>query len=87
MPQTKSAAKELRKAKKRQGQNSVLKNKLKAQVKSLKRFIAEKKTAETKKAIGLAHQIIDKAAKKGIIKKNTASRQKSRLTKLANKLK
>lgn len=87
MPQTKSAAKELRKAKKRQGQNSVLKNKLKAQTKSLKRFIAEGKKEEIKKALGLTHQIIDKAAKKGIIKKNTASRQKSRLTKLVNRLK
>lgn len=35
----------------------------------------------TKETLAAAYQAIDKAAKRGIIKKNTASRKKSRLAK------
>jgi len=36
--------------------------------------------ADAKAALSSAYQAIDKAAKRGIIKKNTASRKKSRLS-------
>lgn len=36
--------------------------------------------AEARKSLSAAYQAIDKAAKRGIIKKNTASRKKSRLS-------
>jgi small subunit ribosomal protein S20 len=42
----------------------------------------EKLSAES---LAKASKLIDKAAKKGVIKKNTAARQKSRLVKRANK--
>lgn len=35
--------------------------------------------ADAEKSLSLAYKAIDKAAKRGIIKKNTASRKKSRL--------
>jgi small subunit ribosomal protein S20 len=38
--------------------------------------------AEAKKLLSKAYQAIDKAAKRGVIKKNTASRRKSRLSKV-----
>ena len=37
---------------------------------------------DPKKLLSEAYKAIDKAAKRGVIKKNTASRKKSRLTKL-----
>lgn len=49
--------------------------------KDVKKLVVEGKTsaADTKESLALAYQAIDKAAKRGIIKKNTASRKKSRL--------
>jgi len=41
----------------------------------------------TKEAISSTIKAIDKAAKKGVIKKNTAARKKSRLQKKINTLK
>lgn len=41
--------------------------------------------ADSAASLSAAYQAIDKAAKRGIIKKNTASRKKSRLAKAAAK--
>jgi small subunit ribosomal protein S20 len=46
---------------------------------------ATKKATEAKETINNAFKAIDKALKKGIIKKNTAARKKSRLAKKVNK--
>jgi small subunit ribosomal protein S20 len=86
MPNKKSAAKELRKAVKRNAANKKVSNKLKDLVKtSLKQIKASDKQVKEdyKKTI----QAIDKATKKGVIKKNTASRKKSKLMKKVNALK
>lgn len=86
MPNKKSAAKELRKAVKRNAANKKVSDKLKNSVKaSLKQIKAGDKQVKEdyKKTI----KLIDKAAKKGVIKKNTASRKKSRLMKKVNALK
>ncbi|MFA5154823.1 MAG: 30S ribosomal protein S20 [Patescibacteria group bacterium] len=86
MPNKKSAAKELRKAAKRNSVNKKVSNKLKNLTKiSLKQIKANdlKIKSEYSKTV----QAIDKAAKKGVIKKNTAARKKSRLMKKINALK
>jgi small subunit ribosomal protein S20 len=86
MPNKKSAIKELRKTIKRNAANAKMSSKLKSLYKdNLKQVVAgDKKVKEDfKKTI----KAIDKAAKKGIIKKNTASRKKSRLMKKVNTLK
>jgi small subunit ribosomal protein S20 len=86
MPNKKSAEKELRKAVKRNAANKKVSAKLKDLVKvSLKQVKAgDQKVKETyTKTI----KAIDKAAKKGVIKKNTASRKKSRLMKKINAFK
>ena len=86
MPNKKSAAKELRKAVKRNAANKKVSDKLKNAVKSSLKLIkaGDKKIKESyTKTI----KAIDKAAKKGVIKKNTASRKKSRLMKKINALK
>jgi small subunit ribosomal protein S20 len=49
------------------------------------RKLAGKKKDETMAALSAAYQAIDKALKRGIIKKNTAARKKSRLAQLLKK--
>jgi len=55
-------------------------------IKEYKKLILAKKTEEAKKLIPKLQKVIDKAKKKGIIKKNTASRKKSRLVTLTLKV-
>lgn len=86
MPNKKSAEKELRKAKKRTISNKKVSANAKALVKnSLKKIAQNDKTV--KEDLSKTVKALDKAAKKGVIKKNTASRKKSRLMKKINKLK
>jgi len=82
MPITKSAKKALRQARKRERRNLLWKNKIKKIKKDIKRLIENKKIAEAKKILPQFYKAVDKAAKNNIIKKNTAARKKSRLTKL-----
>jgi small subunit ribosomal protein S20 len=86
MPNKKSAEKELRKTVKRNAANKKVSNKLKDLVKvNFKQIKANDK--KVKEDYTKTVKAIDKAAKKGIIKKNTASRKKSRLMKKINALK
>jgi small subunit ribosomal protein S20 len=85
MPIKKSAKKALRQSKRRATRNLKRKKAMKDVIKKIKKLLAAKKTEEAKKLIPLAYKAIDKAAKTGVIKKNAASRQKSRLMKLFRK--
>ncbi len=86
MPNKKSAEKELRKNVKRNAANKQVSNKLKNLTKTnLKQIAAGDK--KVKESFTQTIKAIDKAAKKGIIKKNTAARKKSRLMKKVNTLK
>lgn len=86
MPNKKSAKKELRKNDKRRLIN-------KKQMSGVKKLIKDnlEKVKELDKKVKddfrLTMKAIDKAAKKGLIKKNTASRKKSRLQKKINTVK
>ncbi len=81
MPIKRSAYKELRKAKLRHYKNISTKTELKTIAKKFQKLIETKKMDEAKKAIPALISKIDKAASKGIIKSNTASRRISRLMK------
>ena len=85
MPITKSAKKALRQSQKRRRRNLVYKKGVKEITKKIKNLISQKKTKEAKSLLPQLYKILDKAAKVGVIKKETASRKKSRLTKLINK--
>lgn len=87
MPITKSAKKALRQSKKRNKQNTTRKRNIKDLVKKAKDLVGEGKTEEAKKLLPQIYKALDKTAKAGTIKKNTASRKKSRMTKLINKVK
>ncbi|MEI7424522.1 MAG: 30S ribosomal protein S20 [Candidatus Staskawiczbacteria bacterium] len=82
---TQSAKKAIRQSAKRKAQNSVYKNNIKALVKEARALVLGKKEAEAKKLLPKIYAALDKAAKVGVIKKNNASRRKSRLTLLIDK--
>ncbi len=84
MPITTSAKKAVRQNKTRRARNIQRKNKLKGLIKEVRGLVEEKKVAEAKKLMPQIYKTLDKTAKVGLIKKNTASRKKSRLTKLVN---
>jgi len=85
MPIIKSAKKALRQNKRRAKRNIQKKKKLKGLIKEVKNLISQNKAKEAKKLLPEIYKNLDKAAKTGLIKKNTASRKKSRVTKLVNK--
>ena len=82
---TKSAKKAIRQSAGRNERNIVYKDKIKALVKQARTLVSTKKMTEAKKLLPEIYRALDKAAKVGIIKKNNASRHKSRLTKLIDK--
>ncbi|MCK5490797.1 MAG: 30S ribosomal protein S20 [Candidatus Pacebacteria bacterium] len=96
MPNTISAKKALRQNERRRKINIRTKNKMKKDLKSFNELIkslekqADKITdsniEEIQKILQQAYKNIDKTAKKGLIKKNNASRKKSGLAKKVNSL-
>jgi small subunit ribosomal protein S20 len=85
MPIKKSAKKALRQSIKRKETNLKKKEAMKNAIKKIKKLKSENKTEEALKLTSQAYKAIDKAAKGGVIKKQAASRKKSRLAKFLNK--
>ncbi|MBU0722251.1 30S ribosomal protein S20 [Patescibacteria group bacterium] len=83
MPNIASTKKELRKSKKHQTRNKKTKNNLKDLIKKSRRAI-EAKHANAKELVAKALCALDKAAGKGVIKKNASNRKKSKLHKKLN---
>lgn len=81
MPITASAKKALRGSIKKKKTNDIRKKNMRDVVKKMEKTV---KTDKKKGAdmLASAYKAIDKAAKRGIIKKNTASRRKSRMARL-----
>jgi len=82
MPITKSAKKAVRQTAKRRTRNLVYIRKMKELIKEIRELGLAKKTKEAEKLLPQVYKILDKSAKENIIKKNTASRKKSRLAKM-----
>ena len=87
MPKTSTDKKALRSSKKKRVFNIARKKEMKASVKELEKAITEKDQPGAQAAFPRAQKAIDKAAKRGIIKQNTASRKKSRLVKKIKSIK
>lgn len=85
MPITESVKKALRQSFKKRTRNIRKKKNIKILLKKLRVLISEKKTKEAENILPQIYKALDKAAKAGIIKKNTASRRKSRITKSINR--
>lgn len=82
MPITKSAKKALRGSLKKKAVNDRNKKNVKEAIKKIEKLVKEDKKSDAKKTLGEAFSAIDKAQKKGVLKKNTASRKKARLAKI-----
>jgi len=97
MPNLKSAKKALKKSERKKVINTRSKIKMKKIIKSLNEFaqtldkktekVTDDKLKEIDEILRNAYKQIDKTAKKGIIKKNTASRKKSKLAKKVDAIK
>ncbi len=85
MPITKSAKKALRQTKTRRERNVRKIVAYKASVKDFRKLVVAGKKDEAKKMLPKVYQVLDKAAKSGVIKKNKASRLKSNTTLLLQK--
>jgi small subunit ribosomal protein S20 len=85
MPRTKTAKKELRKNLRRRRRNAARRSTLKKIIKTYERTLTGNDQKEIQAALKKVHQALDKAAKVNLIKKNKASRLKSRLTKRSQK--
>lgn len=85
MPITTSAKKALRQTKRRRVANVRSLTKVKTVAKEVRFLIENKKFDEAKALLPRLYKAIDKAAKENVIKKNTASRKKSRITVSLNK--
>ena len=85
MPITKAAKKSLKQREIRTTRNAKTKRAFRELVKKIETLVSENKIEEAKKILPQAYKAIDKAAKRGIIKKNTAARKKSRLSSLTSK--
>ena len=86
MPILKSAKKALRQSFRKRAGNLIYKDKIKALFKEAKSLVAQKKTEDAKKLLPQIYKALDKAAKVGMVKKNNASRRKSRIAKLIARL-
>lgn len=82
---TKSAKKALRQSLRRKARNVRQKEKIKNLIKQARNLVSQKKSGDAKKLLSQIYKLLDKAAKTGLIKKNTADRKKARITKLINK--
>jgi small subunit ribosomal protein S20 len=83
MPQHKSCAKRLKQAKAANERNRYYRSTMRTEIKKLRKT-EEKEAAATQ--LVRVYSLLDKLVKKGIIHKNKASNQKSKLSKFANSI-
>ena len=87
MPQRRTGFKALRKNERNKMHNMDLKTDLKKTVKTFLVAVSSKNKTESQTQLKTLFKKFDKAAKRNIISKNTASRRKSRFSRLALELK
>ena len=83
---TSSAKKALRASKRKRVFNLRRQTAIETSLRQFKKLIIAKKAAEAKALVPALYKTLDKAAKTGAIKANTASRRKSRLMKALRKI-
>jgi len=86
MANTLSAQKRVRMTERRTAVNGTRKTRLRHQIRKMRRLLEAKDSTGATAALPATYSLIDRAAKWGIIKKNTAARYKSRLTARLRKL-
>jgi small subunit ribosomal protein S20 len=86
MANTVSSQKRVRITEGRTEVNRIRKSRLRHQIRSLRRFLEAKDAKSATAIMPKTFSLIDRSAKWGIIKKNTAARYKSRITLRLRKL-
>lgn len=86
MPNIKSAIKRVNIIETKTMQNNMVKSAYKTAIKTFKSAVEEGDVEKANSAFSNATRLVDQACSKGVIKKNTASRKKSSLSKLLNTL-
>lgn len=86
MANLKSSKKDIRRTKTRTVHNDRLRNRIRRAEKSFQEAVQAKDSKKAKESFDKVQKVVDKAAKKGVIKENTASRKKSRMAARLNKL-
>ncbi len=81
MANTRSAGKRIKQNLKRRLRNRAVRSTIRSSVKSARAAVTEK-TPQAREAVLEAIRILDRAASRGIIHRNTAARKKSALTRL-----
>jgi small subunit ribosomal protein S20 len=84
MPKIKSAKKAIRQSARRQKMNLKRKDAIRENVRELKKALAANNVEEAKQILPRIYKALDKASRAKTIKKNKASRLKSRLTRQLN---
>lgn len=79
MPNLKTSIKDLRQNKRRNTYNNRLRNRVKKSIKRFETLTQQGNIEEANKALRQTSKVLDKAAKKNVIKEGNASRKKSRL--------
>lgn len=80
MPNITAAIKSVRADERKRGFNDRKRRLMRENIKSFRKLVDEKKFDEAQALLPTVYKMIDKAAKGGVLKKNTASRKKSVLT-------
>jgi small subunit ribosomal protein S20 len=80
MANTFSSLKRVRQTRRKAEVNRLRKTRLRHQIRSVRRLIEQKDAGAAKAALPATFSLIDRSAKWGIIKRNTAARYKSRIT-------
>ena len=86
MAHSKSSKKRVFIGERNAARNKSIKSRVKTFVKKVLTAVEAKNVDEAKAALQVAYKELDKAVTKGVLKKNTASRKKSRLTLIVNAL-
>jgi small subunit ribosomal protein S20 len=79
MANTVSSLKRVRQTKRKTQVNRLRKSRLRHQIRSVRRLLEHKDSSAAQAALPATFSLIDRSAKWGIIKKNTAARYKSRI--------
>lgn len=86
MPNIKSAKKRVRITERKTLRNQMIKSAIKTYIKKVETLAQAGEKEAATQALNIAFKKIDKAVAKGIIKKNTAARRKSKLTLQINRI-
>jgi small subunit ribosomal protein S20 len=86
MANTVSSLKRVRQTERKTAVNRLRKSRLRTQIRKMRRLVAGNDANAAQAELPTTYSVIDRAAKWGIIKKNTAARYKARLTANVKKL-